>query len=216
MSSIPKIDLEKILVQVAATGDLHAVQQMVAAGASVDAAGWAGRTALHQAASKGHADIVEFLLANKANPNIDDEFGETPLHIAVATRHLDVAKKLLDGGADPNYQFASLMTPLYTAVISDLMANDPACSRLLLVHGADPGIKMNYSTRMLTVREILETQVDENAASFLEVFDVMVDTMAKLRDIVENINSEKQKFLAQDKEQKIHQSSRGQGRRFKL
>lgn len=95
------------LVVAADTGDLAAVQALLARGIDPNArAPWCqqlncGVTALHCAARSGHVQIVEALLAASARVDEADVEGWTALHYAA---HADVpgaVRALLDHGADP-------------------------------------------------------------------------------------------------------------------
>ncbi len=85
-----------LLVRVAATGDTPMVQQLLAAGANVEATSPVVHyTALIQAAFEGHADTAAYLLANGANHAALDVFRQDALTIACYSRHDGVVRALL-------------------------------------------------------------------------------------------------------------------------
>jgi hypothetical protein len=92
------------LLVAAADGQLAIAEQLLQAGARVDApdaaAGW---TPLHHASFRGRRDLVDLLLRSRADPSAPDaRRGDTPLHVALAGGHGDVAERLADAGADLN------------------------------------------------------------------------------------------------------------------
>ncbi len=109
--------------------------------------GQAGSDALRAAVRFAHAEIVRLLLETGVKPDIDDGEGGTLLHgffrrmeedadgrtIFSGVRVLDL---LLTAGIDPNQRDAAGYTPLFLAA----SRGDAAGVRLLLAHGADPGI----------------------------------------------------------------------------
>jgi ankyrin repeat protein len=115
------------LVQAIRTGDLPALQRLLAsnptlATAPIGAAG--GRTPLHVATDwpgyypDGPATVA-MLIAAGADPNARTEGGrhqETPLHWAASSDDADVAEALIDGGADIEAPAGSVGTPLDNAI----------------------------------------------------------------------------------------------------
>jgi len=76
----PQADRVAALRIAAAHSRLHVIDQLLAAGTSVDGVDRDGSTALHEAAYCGRADSVRHLLANGADPRLRDaRFGGTPL-----------------------------------------------------------------------------------------------------------------------------------------
>lgn len=83
----------------ASKGDLALVTNLVTKGASVNAADYDGRSALHLAAAEGHDKIVQFLVANKADVHFKDRWGGNALKDAVRSGHRKVQAILLEAGA---------------------------------------------------------------------------------------------------------------------
>jgi len=86
-------------------GDVSAIRQLLAYGATLDELG--PNLDLNGAAFHGHWRLVEFLLERGADPNHPlPDTGETPLHAALCTddrvAHDPVLSVLLSRGADPD------------------------------------------------------------------------------------------------------------------
>lgn len=80
-------DEDERLFRAARHGDVAGVEQSLAAGAHVDAAGPIdGRTALFRAAVFGYADVVSTLLTRGANPAARGNDGRTALEVVLAAR----------------------------------------------------------------------------------------------------------------------------------
>ncbi|KAH9187374.1 hypothetical protein AeNC1_010650, partial [Aphanomyces euteiches] len=110
-------------------GHLDVVQELLARGASVDAADDIGRTALHLASWNGHLNIVQELLTRGASVDAAGNFGWTALHLASSNGHLDVVKQLLARGASVDAADFNGETALHAAsenghldVIKELLA----------------------------------------------------------------------------------------------
>jgi ankyrin repeat protein len=158
-------------------GDLATVQRLVTFGISVNQAGHASRTPLHEAASHGHRAVVLWLLANGAKVNARSKAvrGEnartTPLHCAVEYGHGDIANDLLAHGADPNIRKSNGHSALADAIEAektDLVA-------LLLAQGANPSLEEMTGATALDmaaasgnlelVEQILHHKIDFNRHS---------------------------------------------------
>ncbi len=99
----------------AATGNLDAIRQHVAAGVDVNAkAPSIGVTPLMAAAITGQSDATGLLLANGAKPDIKGKDGSTALHMAAFFGHLEIVKALLAKEADVNVRNDRSETPLDT------------------------------------------------------------------------------------------------------
>jgi ankyrin repeat protein len=80
-------DEDERLFKAARHGDVAGVEQSLAAGGHVNAAGPVdGKTALFRAAVFGHADIVRALLAHGADPAARGSDGRTALDVTRAAR----------------------------------------------------------------------------------------------------------------------------------
>lgn len=110
------------------------VEELVTAGAPVDAIGADGGTPLHWACHHDRPDMIALLLEAGADPEIANLWGRTPLHVASRRGCLGVAALLLDRGANPNALTREGWTPLHVAFRSGW----PEVAELLLARGADP------------------------------------------------------------------------------
>jgi ankyrin repeat protein len=134
--------------------DSGTVQQLIAAGAPVNAANVAGTTPLMSAAANGNVASVQLLLKAGANVNavagppmfpvkngIVDLGKFTPLILASTYGPASIVKTLLDAGADVNAREARGMTPLMYAAATD--HGDIEIARMLIARGADLTVKSN-------------------------------------------------------------------------
>ena len=124
------------LHRAAEEGHLAVVEQLLAAGAEVNAwaaisggegygAGW---TPLHGAAVKGHLAVVERLLAAGAEVNTvassawTARISGTALHQAAAQGHVAIVERLLTAGTDAHLEDGGGRTALKVAIDSNLSA----------------------------------------------------------------------------------------------
>ncbi len=166
------------LVFAARQGDMKSVQILVDHGADVNETTQYGWTALLTATQNRYYQIGKYLLDHGANPNIANKGGWTPLYIATDNRnieggdypvrkpdmdHLDFIKLLLAHGADPNMRMKSSTETrtvfthqwLYeegaTPFLRAAQSGDLVLMKLLLEHGAKPGIPTIYNVTPLMV-----------------------------------------------------------------
>eukprot|EP00955_Chlamydomonas_euryale_P052043 355041-Chlamydomonas_euryale.AAC.8 len=94
------------------------VQQLVDAGADVNARDANAWTPLHVAAYYGQEDVCN-VLVRAAGVDLDcrNKHEETPLHLAAKWPHDKAAEALCAGGADPNAVSRRGRTPLHTAAL---------------------------------------------------------------------------------------------------
>jgi len=118
-------------------GDFSAVRLLLVAGASPNARGPYGFTALMLATINGHFNIVEELLRKDADINTQSEDGRTALMAAAWNGHGPIADLLLSRGADVNLTSADGWTALAYAA----WKGHESIVKALLRHGADPTIQ---------------------------------------------------------------------------
>jgi len=115
--------------EAAATGNIEAVKQHLAAGWDVDAEDNYESSPLQFAAQGGHKKIVELLIAGGADVNANED-GSSPLHIAA---NREIAELLITNGADVNANKVYGETPLDSARFHTEIAD------LLRKHGGKTG-----------------------------------------------------------------------------
>ena len=87
------------MCRAAARGELDEIRRLVASSASVNAADYDRRSALHLAAAEGHAEAVRYLVAERADVQARDRWGSDPLSDAVHGGHTLVQAILVEAGA---------------------------------------------------------------------------------------------------------------------
>lgn len=83
----------------ARTGDLGAIEDLLDAGADVDALDRQGQTALMLAAHAGSLPVVEALVRRGAGLDVTSKFGLSALMLAIVAGHEQVALTLVRAGA---------------------------------------------------------------------------------------------------------------------
>jgi ankyrin repeat protein len=127
------------LLATVVSGDIQAVEDLLAKGADVNAKSERGVSALHVAAGKGHKDIAELLITRgadvdeKAKSDAWRHGGWTPLYFAIWHHHSDVAELLLAKGADVNVKDERNLMPLHLA----LWSGPTDLAELLVARDAD-------------------------------------------------------------------------------
>lgn len=137
------------LIGAAGEGDSAAVQQLLAAGATLNARDGERCTALHRASCSGHINIVKLLLSEQQKQtaqfvsragqagalNMPNLSGYLPLHLASASGNSSIIRLLLESDADATTSDYSddKETPLHHAVIGD----DAESIALLVDAGGD-------------------------------------------------------------------------------
>lgn len=126
------------IMYAALSGDPETVSLLLRGDADVNAAAKNGWTALMIAAVKGHVSVAETLLAYGADPNKADIYSWTPLMRAVSEDRRRIVQVLLEHERiNVNQPGENGVTALHLAVLN----GDPDIVKLLLAHGADPGIE---------------------------------------------------------------------------
>jgi ankyrin repeat protein len=87
------------LINASSKGDAKAVQDLLNKGASINAQGEDGRTALMEAVYGGHAEVVQILLDKGANPNTKKNDGATALSFAEGAKNQKIIEMLKQKGA---------------------------------------------------------------------------------------------------------------------
>ena len=121
------------LVEAAEQGDRAAALRLLAKGASPNAPGPDGTTAIMWAASNDDLALVRALIKAGANVTLKNHFGTTALTEAAIIGSAPVIDALLKAGADPNTRNPEGETPLMTAARSGKVD----AARRLVDAGAD-------------------------------------------------------------------------------
>jgi len=131
-----KRDLTRKLLAAAVTGDVTAAQEAIASGASPDSRDREhSEPAILLAAMLQRREVVRLLIQHGADVNARDEQRQTALMLS----EVIAAEDLIQAGADVNARDASGETALMKAVTRA----DRDLTRLLIAHGAEPGIQDN-------------------------------------------------------------------------
>ena len=126
--------VDQALRDAALNGRIEAVRSGLGKGASPDARGPDGRTALMMAAFNGHAETVELLLDRGASTNVLDGAGRTALVYAAAGPYAETVRLLLARGADPDVADGE---EGFTALMFAAAEGQTEVLEVLLAHGAD-------------------------------------------------------------------------------
>ena len=111
----PNVTVNEVFINVAESGDLHAVESYITKGADVNAKANDDVTALMMASQNDHKEVVELLLAKGADINAKDKNGTTALMMASQNDHKEVVDLLLAKGADVNAKDKNGVTALMMA-----------------------------------------------------------------------------------------------------
>jgi len=145
------------------SGSLKTAKRLLELGVGVNSCDNQGRTPLHVIEWWNEGDRLPLLLLESgADQCVQDHSGHTPLHAVARWGKLQVTHRLLELEFHPNDSYA------YEAV-----AWCEVVSRLLLEHGADPGVRDNDGQTPLHVasregnlsvaQQLLEFHVDVNS-----------------------------------------------------
>ncbi len=124
--------------------DIACIEDLISAGADVNAVNKAGFSALHFAAQYGLHELAAVLLRHGANPNLAANNTTTPLILAFETDHPShsrdperLVKLLLDYNANPQPIVKDITTPLQAALALESSEKKRRCLQLLVSRGAD-------------------------------------------------------------------------------
>ena len=133
-------ELNEQLIGAVKSGEIAAVNRLLAEEANPNAADKNSWTALKWAIMRENAKIAEVLLSAGANPNAADDVGNTVLDSAASDGNAGAVKMLLSVGANPNLSNYSGSTALHSAAFS----GSAEIAELLLAAGANPNAKGGY------------------------------------------------------------------------
>ncbi len=145
------------LHRAARSGDLEAIDRLLAEGAEADVENRIDYTPLMEAAREGHAEAATRLLAAGADPKHRGNelgMGMTALHLAADRNQADIARRLLDRGVPVDAGNAQGTTPLLWALGEGALDTANA----LLDAGADPTVEDENGSAALGMVEYLEDE----------------------------------------------------------
>ena len=103
------------LITAVKNGDQGAVARLLCDGASPDAVGPQGWTAVSSAAYEGHANVVRVLAERGGNVETPDKDGATPVFMAAANGHVEVVGLLRELGGNVETPSQHCVAPVYIA-----------------------------------------------------------------------------------------------------
>jgi len=92
--------IDQMLIDAAGRGDVTETQRLLGAGASVQARGRSGLTALLAATRGNHVEVARLLISAGADVNAQDDFRDSAYLVAGAQGHLEILRLTLAAGAD--------------------------------------------------------------------------------------------------------------------
>lgn len=108
------------------------MEQFLANGADINAAGEMGATVIHDAASNWDVAVAQFLFERGADIHVVDKTGQTALHLAASTDHVEMVRWLLQKGAHLEAMTTvELQTPVHYAARNDSLE----ALQVLIEHG---------------------------------------------------------------------------------
>ena len=164
------------LIFAARQGDLESAELLIAAGAGVNQVTEYGWTPLLTATQNRHYKLALFLIEKGADVNLANKGSWTPLYLATDNRnieggdyptpkpdmdHLEFIKILLDHGANPNARIKdntmtrTIFTMQWfqeagaTSFARASQSSDLPLMKLLLMYGADPGMRTDFGDTAL-------------------------------------------------------------------
>jgi serine/threonine-protein phosphatase 6 regulatory ankyrin repeat subunit B len=123
--------------------DLVKLQQLLDAGAEVDARDEQGYTPLHWAVDQGVLEISHLLIEHQADVSSQANNGDTPLHVAGGKGRSKAIVLLLESGAEIDKLNNSELTPLHLAIQEGRIAT----VEVLLDNGASTSNVSDYEVR---------------------------------------------------------------------
>ncbi|MHB9148282.1 MAG: ankyrin repeat domain-containing protein, partial [Candidatus Amoebophilus sp.] len=140
-------DLNDALLEVASSGEISKICELIQKGADIHAEDSNGWTSLHRASQRGYLEVSNHLLKAGAHINAKDANGLTPLYVATLLGHLESAKLLIEYGADVNAKNRNGQTPLHMAALKGNLS----VAELLIDAGADVNAKDNSGSTPLYI-----------------------------------------------------------------
>ena len=159
----------------AASGDIDAVDKLLALGMPIDSVDHQGASALIRAAGSGYAGLVVRLLDAGADPKQASWSGATCLSAAVAARREAVVRTLLQQGIDADQRLPGGGTPLMIAAALGL----PRLAEPLLERGADPNAADDRGNTALQAAALFSFDSRDTAVA-AELLDLLIRHGARI------------------------------------
>ena len=166
--------LDRALYETAEDGDIADIENLLRAGANVNAAIQGDGTPIMGAARKGHIEAVQLLLDRGADPNIAVSGDGNALIVASAAGHIDIVRMLLKRGANPNTAVIGDGNPLIMAAreghanIVTLLLDQGANIDQVVSGDENALISASGAGRLNVVRLLVERRADINARVWVE------------------------------------------------
>lgn len=157
------LDRSTALHVAAEKGHPDIAEDLLAAGADVNARDFVKQTPLMAAARAGEMHVVKFLLEKGADPNLAASEDFTALMYAARNGSLACAELLLDHGAQINAVYGGEDSALHFAAYSETNAQEMA--ELLLGRGIDAGLRNNIGQ---TAADAARAEDKPGLAAFIE------------------------------------------------
>jgi ankyrin repeat protein len=171
---------EPEIIRAVKSGDVGAVEQLIASKSDVNAGQPDGTSALHWAVRANNLVLVNRLIQAGANVNAASRYGVTPLSLAAGTGNAKILEALLKAGANQR-QAESLLHDGQTLLMLAARAGDAAAVNLLIENGANvnaaetrtattPIIWASIANRPRVIKTLAEAGADVNRKSALANF----------------------------------------------
>jgi beta-lactamase regulating signal transducer with metallopeptidase domain len=166
--------LDRALLEVAEEGDVFDIEELLRAGADVNAVIPGDGTPLIAAAGDGQLEAVRYLLDRGADPNLAASGDGNPLIVAADEGHMQIVRLLLDRGANPNAAVPGDGNPLIAAAaeghtdIVTLLLDRGASIDEVVPGDENPLIQASAEGRLNVVRLLVSRRADVNVRVWAE------------------------------------------------
>jgi ankyrin repeat protein len=168
--------LDRELYEAAEAGDIDGINEMLAAGANVNAAISGDGSPLIAAARRGSLDVARLLLDRGADPNLGVDGDGSPLIAAAERGDMAMAQLLLDRGANPNTGVQGDGGPLIAAAgegrvaMIELLLSRGAEIDLVVPGDENPLIKACEADQLAVVKLLVSRGADVNARVWADFY----------------------------------------------
>lgn len=201
----------KEFLAAASANDKAKLEQLLQQGILITSNDAQGDTALHYAAIQGHRDMVAFLLERGASIEQKDLLGMTPLQVAARSGQFEMVEFLLHQGANPSTLDKQDYNPLITAIKGYSKHRNLKALTSIVEILLEKGDTINQQNKdgqtaliyasILDLEDIVQMLVDVGADTTLQDQlhhnAIEVTQNAKIKEILKNVSSPKQKQKAE-------------------